>query len=140
MQDDPRGEESQNPRFRLRRRTRTETAVILRHRFEPTDNARLAHLAGALDEHLRAIEAALGVRISRRDAAFRVEGRRDAAARALGLLRGLYEGAAEPIAAEAVQLALVEARSTLPPEAADPAPADAPIVLHTRRSDLRARH
>ncbi len=113
--------------------------MILRHRFEPVDNARLAHLAGAFDEHLRAIEAALAVRISRRDAAFRVEGRREAAERALALLEGLYERAARPIPPEAVQLALVEASATTAVEPAAAVPPQAPIVLHTRRSDLRAR-
>ncbi|HRY90577.1 MAG TPA: PhoH family protein, partial [Rubrivivax sp.] len=35
--------------------------MILRHAFTPLDNARLAHLCGPLDEHLRTIERALGV-------------------------------------------------------------------------------
>ena len=116
-------------------------AVILRHVFEPTDNSRLAHLSGALDEHLRAIEAALEVRISRRAAAFRVEGGRAEAARAMALLQSLYKRAARPIEPQTLQLALVEARST--PSAAADAPALPPgaeaIVLHTRRSDLRGR-
>ena len=38
-------------------------AVILRHAFIPPDNARLAHLCGSLDEHLRDIEAAFDVKI-----------------------------------------------------------------------------
>ncbi len=120
--------------------------MILRHRFEPTDNTRLAHLCGALDEHLRAIEAALAVRISRRGAALRVEGRAPAAERTLALLQALYERSARPIAAQTLQLALVEALAELRCEGAAPA-ADAPalpaaastIVLHTRRADLRAR-
>ena len=114
--------------------------VILRHVFEPTDNTRLAHLSGAFDEHLRAIEAALSVRISRRDAAFRVEGARTEATRALALLQSLYERAGHPIPAETLQLALVEARSaaaTAPVEALPPG-AEA-ISLHTRRHDLRGR-
>ena len=49
-------------------------ALILRHAFIPLDNGRLAHLCGALDQHLRAIEAALGVAIARRNESFRVEG------------------------------------------------------------------
>ena len=40
-------------------RDRPTRHVILRHSFEPQDNLRLAHLCGALDEHLRSIEAAL---------------------------------------------------------------------------------
>jgi len=116
-------------------------SVILRHVFEPTDNTRLAHLSGAFDEHLRAIEAALSVRISRREGAFQVEGGRPQAARALALLEMLYERAARPIPAETLQLALVEARGTLAfagEVQALPPGADG-IVLHTRRSDLRGR-
>ncbi len=118
--------------------------VILRHVFEPTDNARLAHLSGAFDEHLRAIEAALAVRISRREAAFRIEGPRAAASRAMALLQSLYERAGKPIDAQTLQLALVEARSAAVATAGS---ADRPalpqgaesIQLHTRRNDLRGR-
>jgi len=116
--------------------------VILRHVFEPVDNSRLAHLSGAFDEHLRAIEAALAVRISRRGGAFSVEGAKDAADRAMTLLQALYARAARPIPAEALQLALVEARQPRAPAAGEgqPAPPGAEaIVLHTRRSDLRGR-
>ncbi len=113
--------------------------VILRHVFEPTDNTRLAHLSGAFDEHLRAIEAALSVRISRRGSAFGVEGARFDAARALALLQSLYERAARPIPGDALQLALVEACAA--PDGARPAlpPGAEAISLHTRRSDLRGR-
>ncbi len=117
-------------------------AVILRHVFEPTDNTRLAHLSGAFDEHLRAIEAALDVRIVRRESAFRVEGGRNEARRALALLQSLYERAGRAIPKQTLQLALVEARNAGSAAAADAPPlppgADA-IVLHTRRSDLRGR-
>ncbi len=119
--------------------------MILRHAFEPTDNTRLAHLSGAFDEHLRVVEAALSVRISRRESAFRIEGARADAQRALALLQSLYERAAKPIPAETLQLALVEARSAAPAAApadrdteALPPGADA-ISLHTRRADLRGR-
>ena len=116
--------------------------MILRHVFEPTDNNRLANLSGAFDAHLRAVEEALGVRISRREAAFQVEGGRPHAARALALLEMLYERAARPIPPEALQLALVEACGTLALSGAQaealPPGADG-IVLHTRRSDLRGR-
>ena len=115
--------------------------VILRHVFEPTDNTRLAHLSGAFDQHLRAIEAALAVRISRREAAFGIEGDRPAAQRTLALLQSLYALAARPIPAETLQLALVEARSAAQPLAgAEPLPPGAEAIsLHTRRSDLRGR-
>jgi phosphate starvation-inducible protein PhoH and related proteins len=110
-----------------------QLAVILRHSFEPVDNQRLTHLAGALDANLRAIEAALGVRISRREAAFRVDGPKAAAERAHTILLQLYERAARPIGEPALQAALRAA----PPPAAD-GDADA-IVLHTRRADLEGR-
>ncbi|HOB95845.1 MAG TPA: PhoH family protein [Aquabacterium sp.] len=117
--------------------------MILRHSFEPVDNQRLAHLSGAFDVHLRSIEAALGVKISRREAAFRVDGPRPAAARALALLESLYARAARPIGAETLQLALVEARGALAAPAVGDAPALPPgaeaIALHTRRADLRGR-
>ncbi len=117
--------------------------MILRHNFEPTDNLRLAHLSGAFDANLRSIEAALAVRISRREAAFRVEGGRADAARALALLQALYARAGRPIAAETLQLALVEARSAATATPAGDSPALPPgadaIQLHTRRADLRGR-
>ncbi len=108
--------------------------MILRHAFTPLDNARLAHLCGPLDEHLRTIERALGLAISRRQETFRVEGRRDAAEAALRLLGTLYEQAAQPIAAEALQLALVGAAAN-----AGPAGPGQRVVLHTRRTDLAPR-
>jgi phosphate starvation-inducible protein PhoH and related proteins len=107
--------------------------VILRHAFAPADNQRLAHLCGALDEHLRSIELALGVSISRRHEAFRIEGPRDAASAALAALQSLYDEAVHPIDAEALQLALRPAA----PQAADVA--ESRIVLHTRRADLAGR-
>ena len=123
--------------------------MILRHAFIPPDNARLAHLCGSLDEHLRSIESALDVSITRRNESFRVEGGKRQTERAVALLQSLYDRARRPIPAEQVQLALVEAMADLkaPPlraaTAADALPADAEgdadIVLHTRRSDLSGR-
>jgi phosphate starvation-inducible protein PhoH and related proteins len=109
--------------------------VILRHAFTPADNNRLAHLAGALDAHLRAIESALGVRISRRNEAFRIDGAKPMAERALALLQTLYTRAARPIGEQALQMAIADTlgRST---EAVDDPDA---IVLRTRRTDLEGR-
>ncbi len=130
--------------------------MILRHRFEPADNLRLAHLCGPLDANLRDIEAALAVRIQRRGAAFSVEGPRQPAERALALVVSLHERAQAPLGGELLQLALAEARTALAGGAAAASPsaprlastASAPdttpssaadVVLHTRRSDLRGR-
>lgn len=112
--------------------------VILRFQFEPVDNTRLARVCGSLDAHLREIEAALGVKISRRDAEFRINGAKAAAERAQALLEGLYERARRPLSAETLQLALVEAKA--PSDRPAPRPGDdGPLVLRTRRADLSAR-
>ncbi|HEY0957135.1 MAG TPA: PhoH family protein [Roseateles sp.] len=109
--------------------------MILRFALEPADNTRLARVCGSLDAHLREIEAALGVKITRRDAEFRVNGAKAAAERAQSLLEALYERARRPLPAETLQLALVGAKT---PEPAGPASGD-PLVLRTRRADLSAR-
>jgi phosphate starvation-inducible PhoH-like protein len=110
--------------------------LILRHSFEPPDNARLAHLCGSLDEHLRRIEEALDVSVSRRNEFFRIEGPKPRAEHAMSLLQALYGQAQQPISAEQVQLALVQsgAAAAQPDEAA----ADA-LTLRTRRNDLSGR-
>ncbi len=108
--------------------------MILRHEFAPIDNRRLAHLCGPTDAHLRAIESALDVKLTHRQGAFRVEGAKARAERALAVLCELYERAARPLDPQAVALALAA------PEAATEA--DDPLaspVLHTRRADLAGR-
>ena len=124
----------------------TPPFVILRHSFEPPDNTRLAHLCGSLDEHLRSIESALSVSISRRNEFFRVEGAKDKAEVAMQLLQSLHESAEAPFSAEQVQLALVEVmahRSRREPADSLPAPggnaAAGELVLRTRRADLAGR-
>jgi phosphate starvation-inducible PhoH-like protein len=109
--------------------------VILRHAFTPADNTRLAHLAGALDAHLRALESAFGVRITRRHEAFRIDGAKPAAERAMTVLQALYERAARPIGEQALQLAIADAQSGDTAATSNPAA----IVLRTRRADLEGR-
>ena len=118
--------------------------MILRHAFIPPDNQRLAHLCGPMDEHLRAIEAALDVSITRHNESFRVEGPKKPAERAVSLLQSLYDRGRKPIAAEEFQLALMEATKAnavrhLRAAEAGALPADGDITLHTRRSDLAGR-
>ena len=113
-------------------------AVILRHAFIPLDNARLAHLCGSMDSHLRDIESALGVTITRRNESFRVEGLKPQAERAVALLQAMYDRARKPIPAETFQLALVEA-SNPSAQAHGSEPDDDAIVLRTRRADLAGR-
>jgi phosphate starvation-inducible protein PhoH and related proteins len=122
--------------------------LILRHAFIPLDNIRLAHLCGSLDEHLRNIESAFDVSISRRNESFRIEGAKADAERAVALLQTLYDRARKPISAEAFQLALVEALAEVPrgrKRAAAPGAEPAEdgdgeeVVLRTRRADLAGR-
>ncbi|HEY6135173.1 MAG TPA: PhoH family protein [Rubrivivax sp.] len=115
--------------------------MILQHRFEPADNPRLAHLCGPLDEHLRSIESALGVKLSRRAEAFSIEGPRARAAQALAVLKALHARAARPIGAQALQLALAEALAQTPAQSASPQDAEAAAapVLHTRHAGLAGR-
>ena len=112
--------------------------MILRHSFEPPDNARLAHLCGSLDEHLRRIEEALDVSVSRRNEFFRIEGPKPRAEHAMSLLQALYDQAAEPISAEQVQLALVQSGAASAPAGADDAAPES-LTLRTRRNDLSGR-
>ncbi len=122
----------------------------LRHHFIPLDNARLAHLCGPLDDHLRTIEAALGVTLARRSDQFRIEGAKGMPEQALAVLESLYAISAKPISPEQVQLALAShlsrhakpvrgRKASTAAELPDsPALGEGP-VLSTRRSDLQGR-
>ena len=117
--------------------------MILRHAFIPPDNARLANLAGNLDEHLRTIEAAFDVKIQRRNESFKVEGAKGRAERAVVLLQHLYGRAARPIGAEEVELAILESMSETPArvdgERVDDGGGEIDLKLRTRRADLAGR-
>jgi len=104
--------------------------LILRHLFSPPNNARLAHLCGPMDEHLRTIETALQVKIAHRHEQFKVDGTKAKAKRGMEVLQALYEMAARPIDAATVQLMLA-GDSAMATEDAE--------TLQTRRSNLRAR-
>lgn len=117
-------------------------AVILRHAFIPLDNDRLAHLCGSMDGHLRDIEAALDVSISRRNESFKVEGAKPQAEKAVALLQSMYDRARRPIPPETFQLALAEASHSDSPsrrQVGELEPESEEIVLRTRRADLAGR-
>ena len=105
--------------------------MILRHSFTPLNNSRLAHLCGPLDEHLRAIERALDVKIAHRHEQFKVDGPKAKASRAMEVLQALYEQAARPVLPATVQLMLAGDGSALS--------SDEDAQLRTRRTDVRAR-
>ena len=105
--------------------------------FTPVDNKRLANLCGVLDENLRQIETALGVKIARRGEHFRVEGAATPARQAAELLKQFYECAQRALSVDEVQLGLVEIAQT--PTANDARSIDMMPVLMTRKTDLHAR-
>jgi len=106
--------------------------MILRHTFSPPDNARMAHLCGPLDAHLRTIEQALNVKVAHRFEQFRIEGTKPKAERALEVLQALYERARKPIPAEQVQLMLTgeTALGDVDPDA---------LTVQSRRGEIRGR-
>ena len=106
--------------------------LILRHTFSPSNNTRLGHVCGAMDEHLRTIELGLDVKISHSHEKFRIDGHKAKAERALEVLQALYERAAKPIAKEQVQLMLVG-------DGYMSAKQDGSLGLSTRRNDVQAR-
>ena len=106
--------------------------MILKHSFTPAHTQRLSHLCGPMDGHLRHMEMSLRVKISHRHEHFRIDGHKAQAERALEVLQALYEMAARPISPEQLQLMLTGEMSVENAE-------DGAALLHTRRSDLRAR-
>jgi phosphate starvation-inducible PhoH-like protein len=106
--------------------------VIRRHTLSGADNRRLAYLCGPLDEHLRRIEAALGVTLTRREQQFRIEGPKPAVERAARVLDALYGLAQVPIDEQRLGRLLAEdAPATMDDST--------PIVLHTRHAELSGR-
>jgi phosphate starvation-inducible protein PhoH and related proteins len=106
--------------------------LILRHTFAPPDNARMAHLCGPMDSHIRSIEAALQVKVAHRFEQFRIEGPKAKANQALEVIQALYEMAKKPIPEEKVQLMLA-GDTALPPGGDDA------TAMQTRRGEIRGR-
>ncbi len=114
--------------------------MILKHAFTPLNNSRLSHLCGPLEEHLRSIEAHLNVKITHRQAHFKIEGPKAKASHALQILQSLYEQARRAIEPSLVQLMLSAPAPTseLAPGHDLNASSD-PTPLLTKRADLRPR-
>jgi len=89
-------------------------------------------MCGPTDEHLRTVETALQVSIAHRNEQFKIEGPKPKAQRALEVLQALYEIAGRPISVEKVQLMVA---SETPMDEDE----EGAVVLHTRRTDLKAR-
>ena len=78
----------------------------LTHIFAPANNTRIGHLCGPMEENLRSIEKALGVKIARRHEQFKVEGSKAHATQAMELLQAAYEMADRPLDTQKLQLML----------------------------------
>ena len=107
--------------------------LILKHDFLPANNQRLAHLCGPMDSHIDLVALSCQVKITRRDAQFRLEGAKARCERALQVLQALYEISRRPIDAQQVQLVLAGDDELMA------SAEDGTIELVTRRADLRAR-
>jgi phosphate starvation-inducible PhoH-like protein len=107
-------------------------AKTLEIAFEPVDNHRLARLCGTLDEHLRQIENAFDITISRRGEQFTLQGKPAQLLRGEQALRHFYGLALNELTFDQLQLGLVEIASRGAESVASP-------VLLTRRNDLRGR-
>ena len=66
-------------------------SVTVRFELNPVNTERLMNLSGQFDQHLRQIEARLGVEISNRGHAFAVSGHPDIVQTTINLLQTLYE-------------------------------------------------
>lgn len=101
---------------------------------DPADNARLANLAGPMDEHLRMIERRLGVEINHRGNIFAVIGPEKIADQVEVMLADLYKrSATDIIDPELVNLHLqTAAREDSPP------PGDE-VLIQTQRGVVRGR-
>jgi phosphate starvation-inducible PhoH-like protein len=104
---------------------------------EPSDNERLANLAGPFDAHLRQIELRLGVEIANRGNVFRVTGQDEAVLiQAEKLLQGLYAEAAEEVFdGQAINLRLNAAHV----RAADERYAPQELAIRVKRGTIRGR-
>jgi phosphate starvation-inducible PhoH-like protein len=106
---------------------------------EPADSDRLVYLCGPQDEHLRQIEAGLGVAIHNRGNHFQLHGPPAAVAAAETVLRELYAAAGRgPLAPDRVHISLRAAAR----DGAEEGDADAPpaaVTIKTRRGLIRGR-
>jgi phosphate starvation-inducible protein PhoH and related proteins len=102
----------------------------------PDDLRRLANLCGQFDEHIRQIEARLGIEINNRGNRFRLIGPEEATRRGARVLEDLFARTAEEdLDRERVHMALAE--HAMPGDEARTRGDD--TVIHTRRREVRAR-
>jgi phosphate starvation-inducible protein PhoH and related proteins len=116
--------------------------LILQHPLPDDDPAALLRVCGPLDEHLRAIEQACGVRLQRRAALIRIEGESLATQRAAAVLDEISQRTRRAdLPPERLRWLLDEAARSLAGHVPMVGPGEAPPqpVLHTKRADLQGR-
>lgn len=106
---------------------------------EPASTKRLANLSGQLDEHLKLIEARLGIQISNRGVHFTLKGEKPETLKlAATVLQNLYQTAAtEEITPALIHLNLQESGSEALPK--EESAGIQKVELRTRRGMIRAR-
>lgn len=119
----------------------TDRRVHEEFTLQPADAVRLANLCGPFDQHLRQIEARLGVEIANRGNFFRISGQRDAVFSTRRLLEHLYaKGAANPFSAATLNLHLSEANmDSLANGVTEGAAEGVEIVIRGKRGNIRGR-
>jgi len=106
----------------------------------PADNVRLVELCGPLDEHLRQIEARLGVEVRRRGNRFQIIGLPAAIKRAEAVLQDLYmRSQREPVDSERVHIALQELDMDGQEPLTDASGPTDELKVRTSRGAVRAR-
>ena len=105
---------------------------------DPEDNARLANLCGAFDEHLRQVELRLGVEINHRGSIFQVIGENPPARAAENVLRALYASTAgEALTGAKINLHLAESGIDAITESA--AEGAQEVVIKVKRGVIKGR-
>ncbi len=117
----------------------SEHAASVQFILDPEENERLANLVGPLEEHLRQIEARLGIEINNRGNQFQVLGSADMLAAAQTLLTDLYAATAtERLDARSIHLFLQE--SGIEERQQKKNAGDQPeVVITTKRGVIRGR-
>ncbi|MEA3302829.1 MAG: PhoH family protein [Pseudomonadota bacterium] len=117
----------------------SEHAASIQFILDPEENDRLANLVGPLEEHLRQIEARLGIEINNRGNQFQVLGSADMLAAAQTLLTDLYAATAtERLDARSIHLFLQE--SGIEERQQKKNAGDQPeVVITTKRGVIRGR-
>ncbi len=117
----------------------SEHAASIQFILDPEENERLANLVGPLEEHLRQIEARLGIEINNRGNQFQILGPTEMLAAAQTLLTDLYAATAkERLDARSIHLYLQESgiEERQKKRTADDLPE---VVITTKRGVIRGR-